>query len=333
MKNISGLFPKLTYDRRRELLTLPCHGKADAVLDTDTFNEIDDQFALAFAALSPDALNLKAVLAAPFHNNRSSGPADGMEKSYEEILNVLKLLDKPADDFVFHGSTSFLKDAGTPVESDAAHRIIELAREAKAQGRVLYILAIAAITNVASALLMAPDIIDSVVVVWLGGHAFHTVPNTEFNLHQDIPASQVMFESGVPLMLIGYAVTYMGFTYTRAVSNATGDLDILELFWTYCSPNVVLQSAPLFALLQHARPRSEGVQRLLANLTTCGFGIFMLHYFYIGPSVMLVQAVGVPLGGQIPLGAVVAFAVSWLTVEVLRRVLGRRLSLIALGAR
>ena len=84
---------------------------------------------------------------------------------------------------------------------------------------------------------------------------------------------------GVPLMLIGYAVTYMGFTYTRAVSNATGDLDILELFWTYCSPNVVLQSAPLFALLQHARPRSEGVQRLLANLTTCGFGIFMLHYF------------------------------------------------------
>lgn len=202
MKNISGLFPKLTYDRRRELLALPCRGKADAVLDTDTFNEIDDQFALAFAALSPDALNLKAVLAAPFHNNRSSGPADGMEKSYEEILNVLKLLDKPADDFVFHGSKSYLKDASTPVESDAARRIVELAREARAQGRVLYVLAIAAITNVASALLMAPDIIDSVVVVWLGGHAFHTVPNTEFNLHQDIPASQVMFESGVPLILI-----------------------------------------------------------------------------------------------------------------------------------
>ncbi len=202
MKKISELFPEVSCGRRRELLTLPCRGKADAVLDTDTFNEIDDQFALAFAVLSPEVLNLKAVLAAPFHNSRSSGPADGMEKSYDEILNVLKLLDKPADDFVFHGSRSYLKDALTPVESDAAHRIIELAREAKAQGRVLYILAIAAITNVASALLMAPDIIDSVVVVWLGGHAFHTVPNTEFNLHQDIPASQVMFESGVPLILI-----------------------------------------------------------------------------------------------------------------------------------
>ncbi len=202
MQNISALFPKLTYERRRELLTLPCRGTADALLDTDTFNEIDDQFALAFAVLSPEVLNLKAVLAAPFYNSRSSGPADGMEKSYGEILNVLKLLNKPADDFVFHGSTSYLQDAVTPVESDAARRIVVLAREAKAHGRVLYILAIAAITNVASALLMAPDIIDSVVVVWLGGHAFHTVPNTEFNLHQDVPASQVIFESGVPLILI-----------------------------------------------------------------------------------------------------------------------------------
>jgi len=41
MKNISALFPKLADDRRRELLALP-KGKADAVLDTDTFNEIDD---------------------------------------------------------------------------------------------------------------------------------------------------------------------------------------------------------------------------------------------------------------------------------------------------
>ena len=62
MKKISELFPEVSCGRRRELLTLPCRGKADAVLDTDTFNEIDDQFALAFAVLSPEVLNLKAVL-------------------------------------------------------------------------------------------------------------------------------------------------------------------------------------------------------------------------------------------------------------------------------
>ena len=185
MKQISSHFPELDELRRRELLSLPSEN-VDAVLDTDTFNEIDDQFALAFAMLSPDVLNMKAVFASPFCNSRSSGPADGMEKSYKEIQNVLEILDGKTDHFVYRGSESFLPDALTPVDSEAARRLVELAREAKAEGRILYILAIAAITNVASALLMAPDIIDSVVVVWLGGHAFHTVPNTEFNLYQDV---------------------------------------------------------------------------------------------------------------------------------------------------
>ena len=201
MRNISQLFPKLNGEQRRRLLALPC-GKVDAVLDSDTFNEIDDQFALAFAMLSPEVLAMRAVTAAPFLNSRSSSPGGGMEKSYDEIRNVLQLLGKNPDSLACRGSDSYLKDPLTPLDSAAVRRIVELAREAKAEGRVLYIIAIAAITNVASALLTAPDIIDSVVVVWLAGHAFDTVPNTEFNLYQDIPASQVIFESGVPLVLI-----------------------------------------------------------------------------------------------------------------------------------
>ena len=39
---------------------------ADVVLDTDTFNEIDDQYALAYMLLSADRLNVKAIYAAPF---------------------------------------------------------------------------------------------------------------------------------------------------------------------------------------------------------------------------------------------------------------------------
>ncbi len=35
-------------------------------------NEVDDQFALAYAIKSSDKLNLEAVYAAPFHNNRSA---------------------------------------------------------------------------------------------------------------------------------------------------------------------------------------------------------------------------------------------------------------------
>ncbi len=201
MKNIADLFPKITAERRREMLSAPA-GIADAVLDTDTFNEIDDQFAVAFAMLSPEKINLKAITAAPFHNDRSTGPADGMSKSYDEICRLLKLLKKDPDGFAFRGSERWLGDSLEPVESEAVLRIVELAVEAKAAGRILYLIAIGAPTNIASALLKAPDIIENVVVVWLGGHAFYIPDNHEFNLRQDITASQVLFESGVPLVQI-----------------------------------------------------------------------------------------------------------------------------------
>ena len=59
-------------------------GKIDVVLDTDTYNEVDDQFALSYLlclAEGKDArICLKAICAAPFHNGKSQGPEDGMEK-------------------------------------------------------------------------------------------------------------------------------------------------------------------------------------------------------------------------------------------------------------
>jgi len=59
--------------------------KIDVVLDTDAYNEIDDQFAIAYMFGNRQKLNIKAIYAAPFHNGKSSGPKDGMEKSYDEI--------------------------------------------------------------------------------------------------------------------------------------------------------------------------------------------------------------------------------------------------------
>ena len=66
----------------------------------------------------------------------------------------------------------------------------------------LYVIAIAAISNVASALLKAPDIIDRIVVVWLGGHALEWPHQREFNLKQDVGGGQVLFDSGVPLVVV-----------------------------------------------------------------------------------------------------------------------------------
>ncbi|MBQ7346998.1 MAG: nucleoside hydrolase [Clostridia bacterium] len=175
-------------------------GKVDVVLDTDTYNEIDDQFALAYLLRSDERLNTLAICAAPFFNSRSKSPADGMEKSYDEILKVLELCGKTElRPNVFKGSARYLPNETTPVDSPAADEIIRLAHTHNPEAP-LYVVAIGAITNVASAILKDKSIIENIVVVWLGGHALHWNHTGEFNMVQDIAAARVVFGCGVPLV-------------------------------------------------------------------------------------------------------------------------------------
>ena len=193
-------FPALTESFRLQRLEYP-RRPIRMVLDTDTYNEIDDQFAVCYALLSPEKLQVEAIYAAPYFNNRSSGPGDGMEKSYEEILRLLNRLNVPPEGLVFRGSTTYLTGRDEPERSPAALDLIEKAL-ASPEDDPLYVVAIGAISNVASALLIEPEILKHIVVVWLGGQP-HSYPfATEFNLMQDPRASQIMFDSGVPLVQI-----------------------------------------------------------------------------------------------------------------------------------
>ena len=177
----------------------PPSGQVRMVLDTDTYNEVDDQFALVYSLLSPEKLSVEAVYAAPFHNERSSGPADGMEKSYQEIRRLLMMVKNMAVPPVFKGSTEYLNPGMIPEHSPAALDLVERAMASPGDDP-LYVVAIGAITNVASAILMEPRIIERIVVVWLGGHAFFWPDTKEFNLMQDVPASRLIFDCGVPLV-------------------------------------------------------------------------------------------------------------------------------------
>ena len=127
---------------------------------------------------------------------------------------------------------------------------------------------------------------------------------------------------GLPMFVIGYAVTFFGFRYITALPEYSDEM--LELFFTYCSLNVVMMTIPVFMLCKKVNFRSEGIKKALANLTLCGFGIYMIHYFFTGPSVLLVRTLGVPLGIQIPVASVMAYGVSWLIVWAVYRVLGKK---------
>jgi inosine-uridine nucleoside N-ribohydrolase len=138
-----------------------------------------------------------------------------MEKSYDEIKKVLSLIDGTEGIAVCKGSEKYLSDEKTPVVSEAAEHLVKLA-ENYSSDNPLYVVAIAAITNIASAILMKPEIIDKIVVVWLGGHAQHWHDIKEFNMWQDIAAARIIFGCGVPLVQL----PCMGVVSTFTVSEA-----------------------------------------------------------------------------------------------------------------
>lgn len=190
-------------------------GKIDMVLDTDAYNEIDDQFAIAYMLRNGDKLNVKAIYAAPFLNEKSTSPKDGMEKSYGEILKVVELAgcsDMGID--VCKGSESYLPDERTPVKSDAAEHLARLASKYSPE-KPLYVAAIGAITNVASAILTAPDIVDKIVIVWLGGNAHH-FDASDFNLFQDVAAARVVFGCGAAFVQLPCKGVVSAFTISEA---------------------------------------------------------------------------------------------------------------------
>ncbi len=190
-------------------------GKIDVVLDTDTYNEIDDQFAVAYALRSDDKLCIKAIYAAPFFNSNSTSPADGMEKSYEEIIKLLTITKREnLINCVYKGADRYLPDENTPVISQAARDLVSRAMSYTPE-RPLYVVAIGAITNIASALLIAPEITDKIVVVWLGGHSHEWHDTREFNMTQDIAAARVIFGCDVSLVQIPCCGVASGFYTTK----------------------------------------------------------------------------------------------------------------------
>ena len=196
-------------------------GVKRVILDTDTYNEIDDQFAVALAMLAPDRIDLACITAAPFHNSNSESYADGMERSYREIGICTRLVNESHGAKIppyYRGSTERMPDTETPVESEAAHKIAETVM---AYDGITFIVPIGAITNVASAVLLHPEIKDRIGIIWLGGHA-RWFGGPEFNLQGDVNAANALFKSGVP---------FLQFPCTGVVSHLIMEIHELEHFF------------------------------------------------------------------------------------------------------
>lgn len=112
------------------------------------------------------------------------------------------------------------------------------------------------------------------------------------------------------LFAIGYFVTHTGFGRMVAAPRSTEEQ--IELFFLYCTPNVFLMTIAVFMISQKIKIDSPFWINIFANLTKCGFGIYMVHYFLVAPSFMIIDLLHIPIPIQITVAAGMTFGFAWL---------------------
>ena len=172
--------------------------KINVILDTDTYNECDDQFALSYLIKNQDKFNIDAITVAPYsRKTRNVSVLEGQELSYNEILKICNWLNFDTTNIVFKGAMDYIQN-GYNEDNDAVNKIIDVALK----NNKTYILGIGAITNIALAIKKEPRIIDKIEVIWLGGNQLNYKDNLEYNFRQDVDAVKIVFNSKVKLTVL-----------------------------------------------------------------------------------------------------------------------------------
>ncbi|WP_313604160.1 nucleoside hydrolase [Rhizobium sp.] len=99
-----------------------------------------------------------------------------------------------------------------PSDENAVQFITRSARAAVAAGEQITICAIGPLTNVALALIQHPDVARGICQIVSMGGAFtalgHRTPWAEFNIYADPHAAEIVFQSGVPIVLMPLDMTF-----------------------------------------------------------------------------------------------------------------------------
>ncbi len=219
------------------MLTYPPIAKARVIVNTDAKNEADDQFAIAQAMCSP-SFDVRGIIAAHFGNRPGRGTTTMLD-SKAEVELILDLLGMAGTVPVLEGSPTPLIDFRTPADSPGARLIIEESKR-DADGP-LYLVFLGPLTDMASALILDPDLASrDVIVVWIGGGDYDNPMSPpgrmEFNLSNDIAAANVVFASGVrvwqiPLVsYLGLGISYAQLLDQVAPLSPLGEYLVSQLF-------------------------------------------------------------------------------------------------------
>lgn len=177
------------------LCASPAEAKVPAILSTDVGNEIDDQWAIAYLLTNPEFEVLGIISA---HAPTLSPPA--AHTTYlvllDEVENRLRMVTHPP---LFEGSSLPLADVQTPRLNAGVDFIVRSSKGFSKDNR-LTLFTTGAATDVASAILHDPSIVDRIRVVAMGFSSW-AKGGDEYNVLNDIKAWQVILQSDVPVVV------------------------------------------------------------------------------------------------------------------------------------
>jgi purine nucleosidase len=185
---------------------IPRNKKVRVLIDTDCHCEADDQFAVAHQLMTPkfDVVGIAATHYAT--NFGAKSVADSMRLSFEEAQKVVDLMGLSGEVKVYEGCAEKLPDEKTPVDSEASRFLIEQCM--RQDERPLFVTVQGALTNIAAAYLMKPEIAGRMTVIWIGGGAYPDGGH-EFNAMNDVNAANVVMDSPIELWQVPMSVYRM----------------------------------------------------------------------------------------------------------------------------
>ena len=189
-------FLKLNPKARRVPTIPPKNKRIRCIIDSDTRNEIDDVWAVALALIASERFQIEGFVAANF-DNQKGGPRS-IEESAAEIRKLLELAGMKGKYPVKNGSQP-MQYQYQPSPSEGVDFIIETAMTSTPDDP-LWIIGLGAATDIASAVLLEPRIIDRVVAFW---HFRTKWPNQchNFNVFNDTRAARIVYHSPLSFVL------------------------------------------------------------------------------------------------------------------------------------
>jgi purine nucleosidase len=184
------------------------------LIDTDTAS--DDAVALMMALRAPD-IDVLAITTVAGNVNVEQATRNALtivERCEAEIpvyRGLSRPLLRPARDATFFHGQDGMGDLHLPPpqrQPAAEHAVDALIRLISAHAGSITLVTLGPLTNIAAALIRAPEIAGQVAQCYVMGGAANTIgnitPAAEYNIWCDPDAAQIVFESGMPVLMIGH---------------------------------------------------------------------------------------------------------------------------------